>query len=186
MNNVWVLSVKTSLPGVCFNSNDTTTTFTAYESFEEARDALRDVLKNYAFSQNAMFDGNGGMTRLGNYVNIMDPDEVNDDDEVLTKDILSAIYEAFKLVFEGHDIVVESLDEDYYHDGLIYMEYFVDGVAIGSHNEHGPKNRYLPDVNTNMFSMREEKDYYLYIVDHFGQNEDPAVLFIDLKKTAVL
>ena len=56
---------------------------------------------------------------------------------------------------------------------------------MGAHNDSDQKNTYNPDINTNMFSMQEEKDYYMYIKDSFGQNDDPAVLFMDLKKVSV-
>ena len=185
MNDIWVLSVKTSLPGKFFNSNDATTIFTAFDSFEKGRAAMRAELKKYAFSRNAMFDGNGKINRLSQYIATMDDEDAEQDDEVLTKEILSAIEESLKLIFEGNDISLEALDEGYYHDWLIYMEFFGIGFAMGAHNDSDQNNTYNPDINTNMFSMQEEKDYYMYIKDSFGQNDAPAVLFMDLKKVSV-
>ena len=62
MSKIWILSVKTSLPNVCESPLDLTTTITAYDSFEKARDALRRVVKGYAFSENSLFDGDGRLT----------------------------------------------------------------------------------------------------------------------------
>ena len=57
MKNTWVLSIRTSLPEVC-ESHGVQTSIYTFNSFEEARSALRKVLKKYAFSENSMFDGN--------------------------------------------------------------------------------------------------------------------------------
>ena len=51
----------------------------------------------------------------------------------------------------------------------------------------GHWNGYNPRLKTNMFSMKEPKDYYLYIDDAFGQGEDhfsyaSSELYIDLRK----
>lgn len=49
MKEVWVLSVKTSLPEVCENSNDLETNFLVFESFEKGRDEFRKIVKESAF-----------------------------------------------------------------------------------------------------------------------------------------
>ena len=64
MKEIWVLSVKTSLPNTCCNSAEMETTFTGYKSFTDARDDLRCILRNFAFSKNSMFDGKGNITKL--------------------------------------------------------------------------------------------------------------------------
>lgn len=185
MNEIWVLSVKTSLPGTFYNSNDTHTTFFAYDSFEKGRTAVRNMLSEYALHKNSMFDGNGKITQLARYIDIMDEGDDPDNDEYLTKKILSAVQEALKFVFEGKEVSIEALEEGYYHDWCVYMEYFGLGVAIGGDDLSNSDDYCLPDINTNMFSMQEERDYYMYIVDDFGQDEDPSILLIDLKKVCV-
>jgi len=47
--------------------------------------------------------------------------------------------------------------------------------------DDGPCNGYDPKIATNMFDMTEEKDYYLYVDDMFGQDAS-SELYIDLKK----
>ena len=58
MKNTWVLSIRTSLPEICESHGDLQTSIYTFDSFEEARSALRKVLKKYAFSENSMFNGN--------------------------------------------------------------------------------------------------------------------------------
>ena len=52
MKEIWTLTVKTSLPEVCRDKSDFVTTTSAYENFEDARNTMRSVLKEYAFSKN--------------------------------------------------------------------------------------------------------------------------------------
>ena len=53
MKNTWVLSIRTSLPKVCENAGELKTHVFTFESFEDARTALRKALKKYAFSKNS-------------------------------------------------------------------------------------------------------------------------------------
>ena len=49
MKEIWVLTVKTSLPDTCENSSDLTTTCQAFDSFEKGRNALRKQSSNMPF-----------------------------------------------------------------------------------------------------------------------------------------
>ena len=68
MKNTWVLSIRTSLPEVCESHGDLQTSIYTFDSFEEARTALRKVLKKYAFSENSMFDGKGNIIYFHKYI----------------------------------------------------------------------------------------------------------------------
>ena len=68
MKNTWVLSIKTSLPEVCENRGDLQTSIYTFDSFDEARTALRKALKKYAFSKNSMFDGKGNIIYFHKYI----------------------------------------------------------------------------------------------------------------------
>ena len=70
MKNTWVLSIRTSLPKVCESAGELKTYVFVFESFEEARFALRRALKNYAFSKNSMFDGRGHIVHFLKYLHI--------------------------------------------------------------------------------------------------------------------
>lgn len=52
-------------------------------------------------------------------------------------------------------------------------------------DDDGPCNGYDPILNTNIFSVETEQDYYLYIDLCFGHDSYPPKLFIDLKKVTV-
>ena len=128
MKNIWVLSVRTSLPELGYTPADIAVTFKAYDTFEKGRDAMRDVIKNYAYNKNSMFDGEGNITYLKKYWE-------------------------------------EMWDEEYIDDG--------------------PCNGYDPDIRTNIFSMKQEQEYYLYINDLLGQDDFSSELYIDLKKVTI-
>lgn len=68
MKEIWVLSVKTSLPEVCYNADSLVTTFFAFEHFSDAKNALRNKVKELAFSTSIMFDGNGNVNNLLRYI----------------------------------------------------------------------------------------------------------------------
>ncbi|MCH5170984.1 MAG: hypothetical protein J1F24_06840 [Oscillospiraceae bacterium] len=184
MKNIWVLSIKTSLPDTCYAYDNLKTCFFAFESFEKARDALRQELKKLAFTENAMFDGNGGLIQLEKYYTFDDIDgiEIDDDDWISTKK-LTKIKTALRAVFGGENTTID-LKSGNYSDANIEIEVTNDSIRfVGT--DDGPINGYEPVLTTNLFSMQEEKDYFLYINDRFGQYDANAELYIDLKKTDI-
>ena len=65
MKNIWVLSLRTSLPETCELFGEMTPEFYAFESFEKAKEAFRAKLKALAFQKrSSMFDGNGRLARF--------------------------------------------------------------------------------------------------------------------------
>ena len=81
MNNTWVVSIKTSLPDVCYNSGELKTKIYLFDCFESARSAVRAILKKLSFSKNTMFDGDGKITHLSKYIeSAMDSDDEEYDD----------------------------------------------------------------------------------------------------------
>lgn len=186
MKNLWVLSVKTSLPYVCEFASDLKTEFFAFESFETAKQALRNKLKEYAFSRNSMFDGNGNMIYFKEYVERMtweaDEDEEYDED-ALTKSVWQKIYNAVKCIFQGENADISEF-EDEYTDYMIAVE-FNNSTMTMRGDDDGPCNGYCPEFATNMFDMSEEKDYYLYVDDRFGQIYATSELYIDLKMVEI-
>lgn len=181
MKDVWILSVKTTLP----NGGNMTTALRAFADFKAARDALRATLRGYAFQKNAMFDGKGGMIRLNEYLQRSEPMEEGPEDyvdeEELTYGMLKQMRDALEAVFRGEDCE-NPLADGFYTDYMMAIE--VDGeIASFRGDDDGPFNGIDPTLDTNMFSMAEQKDwYYLYIDDCFGQNDCTAELYIDLKK----
>jgi hypothetical protein len=101
MKEVWVLSVKTSLPEACENSNDLETNYIVFESFEKGRDEFRKIIKEYAFSENAMFDGEGAIIHFKEYADDFLEDENDYTDNFLYKERLLNIIEWLKIIFSG-------------------------------------------------------------------------------------
>ena len=50
MNEIWVLSVRTSLPKVCYAFGDMNLNMQCFDSFEKAKAAFRESLKSFAFT----------------------------------------------------------------------------------------------------------------------------------------
>ena len=181
MKNTWVLSIKTSLPKVCWNAGDLKTNIFAFDSFEEARTALRKALKKYAYAQNTMFDGNGNMIYFQKYIDgAYEPEDDEEfGDAFLTKAKLMDIYKTLQNIFDGEDIHPDFSEEC--DDGMIACIYKNKELEIYGVDD-GPCNGYNPVLKTNMFSMKDEKNYFFYIDDAFGQDEATSELYIDLVK----
>lgn len=182
MKEVWVLSVRTSLPKVCCTSGDLKTTFTVFESFEKAKEEFRKLIREFAFSENAMFDGKGNIVYLKKYIDDMMDEEFIDDYETLDKYQFGNLLNALRDAFSGKDFDFE-MESEYTTDWFVAIESGVNNILVRG-DDDGPCNGYDPFIKTNIFSMKEEKDYYLYIDDLFGQDWS-AELYIDLKKSKI-
>ena len=189
MKEIWTLIVKTSLPEVCRDKSDFVTTTFAYENFEDARNTMRSVLKEYAFSKNEMFNGKGYISELAFYSDEAERIEKNegiedeDESDWLSSKKLNYMQELLHRIFEGKDV-----EEDI--KGItafdMYLKTEISGQQISMVGfEEGPWNGYDPLIKTNMLDMTEEKDYYIYLDDMFGQDEASSELYIDLKKTVL-
>ena len=181
-NNKWVLSVRTSLPDRCNRIADHFPVFYVFDSFEKGKSAMRSIIKKYAFSNNSMFDGNGQIIQLGDYTQDS-LDEEFEDGDWLNKRILLALQSALKDAFSGNEKPLELSDGEY-ADCMLALK--VDKGAIDMYgHEEGPSNGIVPVLKTNIFSMDTEQDYYLYIDDLFGQDDNSSELYIDLKKADI-
>lgn len=179
----WKLTVKTSLPGACSGRRKLKTKVFTFAGFDSARTALRSQLKELAFSENAMFDGDGhiiGLTGcLNNTILYDDPDWCVEG--WLGAKLATQILDIFACILEGRDVDVD-FECGVYHDSLIAVDLRANSIAIRGTSE-GIDNDYDPKVNTNLLSMQEEKDYYIHIDDLFGQYPHvSAKLYMDLKK----
>ncbi len=184
MKNIWVLNVKTSLPANYSYSGYTQSKTFAFEDFSKARDVLRAKLKEFAFSINSMFDGNGRLTYLNHYLKHAVQEE-NDwvDDDTLTDKILKKISDAFYEIFSGKDTCLD-IAPNFYTDYMIAATVTDDYLSVEG-DDDGPINGYNPDIKTNMFNMQKEGYYYLYIDDCLGQDKYSSRLDIELKKVEI-
>lgn len=177
MKKLWVLSIRTSLPEECFTKAHLKTTFSA---FEDAKKAMQDAIKGFAFSKNAMFDGNGKIIALEKYINKMG--DYDYEETLLTRDILSKVGDSLFTIINGQDASLD-IEKGEYSDYMISLNY--DGKGINMWGDYdGPINGYDPYIATNAFSMNEEKDYYIYIDDLLGQDYS-SELYIDLKQVEI-
>ena len=151
-----------------------------YSYFEKGRDALRQTIKKFAFSKNSMFDGNGNITYLKKYANDY-PDEIYEDDfDVLDINRINYVLDSLHEAFSGKELDFE-MESEYCSDWMIAIKSKAGEISFCG-DEDGPINGYDPDIRTNIFSMKEDKHYYLYINDRFGQVDCTSELYIDLQK----
>ena len=209
MKNTWVLSIRTSLPEICESHGELHTSIYTFDSFEEARTALRKVLKKYAFSENSMFDGKGNIIYFKKEVDefveweqkycndeessyedcdfedcddaSLDDYDYEDDyyDDELTAEKLVSINENLLSIFRGEDVYPELLPKG---ENLMFGYLYENGVLSTYSGYDGQINGCDPVINTNMFSMKEPQNYYLYIDDAFGHRSASSELYIDLTR----
>ena len=183
MKEIWTLIIKTSLPNTAEDVTELVTTVDAFSDFEVAKASLREKLKTFAFNKNSMFDGQGGIIELEKYCWKLD-DEWDDDDGCISERKMKVITTALKNIFEGKDIPLQLEDVECCTDWMIAFD-IKDGEIKFYGDDDGPCNGYDPRIKTNMFDMTEEKNYYLYINDRFGQDDNSSELYIDLIKTTL-
>ena len=186
MSEIWILSVRTSLPKTCSGARELSVTFDAFDDFEKGKAAFREKIKEFAFSKNAMFDSNGHIKYLSEYIEELNEgsaEEEEDYDGELTGKILSKIQNALKEAFAGNEVKLD-IPEGNYTDWMIAVD-VSDSMVHFYGDDDGPDNGYDPVLDTNIFSMQQEKNYHLYIDDRFGQGGDTAELYIDLRKATV-
>jgi len=182
MKDIWVLTIKTSLPNVCEDSKLMESTHRAFSSFAKAKEVLRENLKELS-SKNSMFDENGDIIHFNNYIkDSIAVDELDDPaDDLLTQSELKEIHLALKAVFNGETYFPEL--REYYDDYMIGVSVSEDTISLYGTCD-GPINGINPNISSNMFDMSEEKDYHLYIDDMFDQ-EISSELYIDLNKVTL-
>ncbi len=183
MKDLWVLSVRTSLPETCERADELKVSFAVFESFGKAKEAMRAKIKEFAFAKNSMFDGRGRIKYLDKYIKEDDFDDYEEDD-VLTVKRLRAIQEALTAAFSGEDAKID-VEDGNYTDWTIAAT-VEDGEVRFYGDDDGPINGYDPVLRANIFSMEAERDYWLYIDDAFGQDCATSELYIDLKKATVV
>ena len=182
MKEVWVLSVKTSLPDRCHSIGNFEPTVIAFDSFEKGREVFREIVRKWAFSENSMFDGNGYITYLKKYADKgLDDDDCYED--CLSKNRLWYVMNCLRDAISGKDVHLE-MEGDFFTDWMIGMDVAPENVSIYGVDD-GPFNGFDPCIRTNMFSMAQPQNYYLYINDRLGQFDCSSELYVDMVKAEV-
>ncbi len=192
MNEVWILSVKTSLPEIYNGYDNLKEDISVYYNFENAKCELRALLKEIVTAPNSMFDDSGHIKQLNEYVNDMPKDdkEFNEKFEqiawakALSKEILMRVNNAIAASLSGEDLRLGIKDDKYTDYRTLLLKIDDNSISLRGISD-GPCNDINPVIDTNIFSMDEQKDYYIHIVDKLGQAEAESVLFIDLRRLAV-
>lgn len=184
---MWTLTVRTSLPEVCRSDDDLTLTTSVYETFDEAKLSFQKTLKKLAFSENAMFDGEGHLTQLEYYIEDREntekeyPPETDDPSDWISSKVLYVLRNNLQQLFTG-DAAGTLLPDGQYEDGFILIRVNDGCVRINGWDD-GPINGISPRISINAFDMSTSKNYHLHIDDMFGGlwgQEASAELYIDL------
>lgn len=178
--NIWILSIKTSLPEYCRGAGSLRTSIFAFDTFAEARAALRKALKHYAYSKNNLFDGCGYLNNYGKYFWDDTIDDPPEDARHVSPEKSRHLYirDLFHRMFDGEDVTPElELERD---NGVVFFTYD-DGQFRLYGDEGHPLWGTVPTIKTNMFSMEKEQNYYLYLHQFFGEDYT-SDLYIDLQK----
>ena len=95
------------------------------------------------------------------------------------------IRDALKKAISGYDVSLDLKNGEY--TDCCNMTVRVKNGVIDLYGDYdGPLNQCDPVLKTNIFSMEKEQDYYLYIDDLFGGNDEASSeLIVDLIKTTL-
>ena len=191
MKEIWVLTIKTSLPETCASYDDLKMTVMAFDTYEKARTAFREKLNTLAFSVNSMFNGKGQITELIDHLRNyalseaeIEISETEDEPKCLSKERFTQLHSALTEAFAGRDTQV-GIPSGHYTDS-VYLSAQVKPNYLHLYGDfEGPECGITQAIHTNIFTMAEEKDYFLYIDDYFGQDSNSSELYMDLTKVSV-
>ena len=164
MKDIWVLSVRTSLPdyvkkysALYFDSM--IPDWFAFEQFADARDKMRAILRDLS-RENTMFNENGEMKNCRQFIDDTYFSEDDSDDEgyngerLLTARILNDFLRALKEVFAGNDVAF-SLEEGKYSD---FTPKFVKKYTDIYTTIKTSVQEYINDIQTGVFP--DEKNVF--------------------------
>ena len=190
MKEPWVVYLTTNIgsgedpnPGY---ENDFEKKCFAFDNFEDAKNKAFGLIKSYAFAENSMFDGNGGIKKLKAFLkevfeeswSDMDYEDGDNDNEEEASSIPD-INEIIRIILNGESVV---LQEDLF-----------DGWFCGCKSEikGGKKLTIKNDVrllygwiiSTDMINIEGPGNYSLYIRDNLNwDDDDPSILQVEIFK----
>lgn len=169
--------------------------FRVFSKFEDAVREMRKLIQTHAFTDNALFDGNGHIREFEKYIerDAAAVDDFDNDFENCSTKPLREISEKLRSFFASL--------EDYPEISRLYGFEWTDwlcGCKCRMENGHpiltiegvddGPCNGIDPDIYINSFIMDDPKitNYVCRIIDSFEENwdyESPHYVHIELLKT---
>ena len=193
MKSVWVLYERTDFNrGNTYDYENYTTSCRTFENFNNAKSAMKNLLRDYATDDQFIFDGEGNIKELIGEIDMYYSDD--EDDEEMLEDRANFKYAEALLkklcLSEISEDDVENIKEFYVTNYMFDAEFKVidnEITLLMKDDDDGSCNGITPYVHTNMFVMDDEnRDYFFYIEDAFKMySEFTSHLFIDLKKVDI-
>ena len=180
----WVLSVRTSLPDVCNSPEDLKTSFWVFDNFEAGKTAFLQKLKEFAFSENEMFDRDGRIVMLSDHRDTLDENDtaiegLMDPGHLGAHSVLN-IESIIRNALLGNDVSLPSFPESS-TNWWIAAEHDCETLTIRGDGD-GPVNGCDPYISMNIFDLTIEKSLHFHVNDMFGQEEASSELYVDLIK----
>lgn len=176
MKEIWILSIRTSLPGSCVTESELSSEFFAYDTFEKAREALYDKYMELVYERGGEMFENGVLICLDDYIDsIIEPDIYEKHDFFLTKELCNKVKMALHYMLYKKRVELD-IPNGRYSDGAIELSVEGDRIELCS------ADFYATILCTNALDMTEQGDYYLYIDDSFSKQSEYCKLYIDLKQ----
>lgn len=193
----WIVYSSTNIGNKEKNRYADETHAFAFESFEEAKDKAREILRAYAFgAPNEIFDGNGTLVNYREQAEDYDdfedeefPDEDAESGKPAEKNNpMMAVCDCFRKMFSGENVSLPECFDEYSRFATNWMLAYkvVDGRAISIFGmDDGPCNGIDPHIYSDMFDMTEAGSYTTYIDDWFesyGSDGSPGFLVVRIMR----
>lgn len=172
-NRVWNLVWDTNVLARNSKEMDGTLAGFVFDDFELAKAEMLKVIDKYVHSNNGLFDGNGGIVGLKEFIELNSSEEDFDDefddedfdDEFEDGNAGEFAEELRNSILSGFKQKPESL---YWNEGGV--EIVVDSEEVNVNSDDSfPVEDVSPTIRINMFDMTNpEKDYFFYITNTFG------------------
>ena len=190
MKEPWVVYLTTNIgSGEEPNSgyeNDFEKKLFAFENFEDAKKKALELIKSYAFSENSMFDGNGGIKKLKAFLKNVFEDEwfYKDSEDYPDNE------EPPKIVLKTNDIIYKVLKGEYIdlpdeelcdYDFCSWEAEITRGKKLTIKNANSLLYGWI--ISTDMINIETPGNYSLYIRDNLNwDDDDPSILQVEIVK----
>lgn len=187
MKSVWVLYERSDLDRNSeFDYENYATDCRVFEKFEDAKNAMKKLIRDYATEKNSLFDGNGCFCEFSGEI-----DEYYDDPEEKDAELFRTVEKLLRKLCldELSEDDIADITELYVNNYMYSAEITTaDGIVLLMKGEDdGPFNGIDPYVHTNIFDMdNEDNNYFFYVEDRFKMYARfISHLYIDLKKVNI-
>ena len=182
MNDHWLFELNTTIPYACPDNERVESKAFIFDTFEEARDSFRHELMRFAFEDNQLFDGNGHIKKLDDFldgeIGKLQSLSKEQTDE-LKRSLSSSLFE----MISGKDTVVSLSDNTKKNIGdnnslRILIE--PDEIDIYEKCDQYYLGR-DHKLRTNAFAMTDKKNYWFRLYDFSGHCGHDCYPYIELE-----